>query len=112
MVVSDPPLAEFAEDGRVERLERDLDPQLLAEHLRPARADRQMDVPARPAEGLEQGHGIGRAAGAGHGQDEVGGHRGASRGGFTPTYSVAIPKVNGYCFVWISPRDSSRSSIS
>ena len=44
----------------------------LAEHLDGARTERQVNRAARPAEHLQQPHGIRRAAGAGHRDDQVG----------------------------------------
>ena len=69
-MVDDSTGPEVAERGGVESFEGDSQAGFLGEHLRPARADGQVDRPAGPAEDLQEPDGVGGAAGAGHGQDE------------------------------------------
>src|SRR3954454_15912972 len=125
---------EVAEGQGIEAVEADREAGLLADHLDGARADREVDRPAEPAERLDQADRVRSPAGPGHPHDQgrrggAGGHRATwavlvhregsptpqglvSIPGLVPTYRVAIPRVNGYIFRPVSPREASRSSIS
>src|SRR5438128_1753599 len=61
------------QSSKFEPLQRDPAIGLLLKHLRAGCTDREVDRPVRLQQDVEQAEAVGRAAGAGHGEHEIGG---------------------------------------